>query len=540
MFEEQLICLCQKCNLYMDTPINLPCGYSICKNHVSNKESIFYNCNLCKSEHFIPQEGYPINKSVKKIIDLNNHLTGLQKEAKMWYDNLKSIVDDYSNNGFVNKDQFIKEFFEHVRNDVKLHRDEIIKNLNEKSDQFIKILDKQENECKLNANKLEEIDLNHLKNDQLPEWSKDLRHPLVDNEKIQDILNKMCSSIQDIKFKIKNYKNDLLMNKKIEFKAPNLKQKHFGDLIITSRSNHLSENCGSLIRKLTGHNKNVRSIKLIPNTNRLISASIDHTIKIWNITNGECIQTLNGHENVVTCLDLMSEHKLISGSWDCQIKIWDLNKNVCSNSIKFDSQISSVCCSSSPNENKIIIGFRTGDISIFDLVEQNDNENKTSTKLINAHTKLVLSLKMANNSKFISSSADSLIKIWCLNTTSCLRTLYGHSQYVYCLELMNDGITLLSGSEDKTIKVWNIETGICLKICKLAGHVYDMKLLNNDLVAIGSNSTDCSGIFNLNTSELVKKFDKDEEMGYVFKLELVQNQILISTSTDNSIKLWNL
>jgi WD40 repeat protein len=43
--------------------------------------------------------------------------------------------------------------------------------------------------------------------------------------------------------------------------------------------------------------------------------------------------------------------------------------------------------------------------------------------------------------------------VWDMASGRELRTLAGHSEYVYCCALSADGRTLVSGSNDKTLKV---------------------------------------------------------------------------------------
>ena len=50
----------------------------------------------------------------------------------------------------------------------------------------------------------------------------------------------------------------------------------------------------------------------------------------------------------------------------------------------------------------------------------------------------------------------------------CIRTLTGHTSYVYSVVISPDGQMLASGSEDKTIKLWNLKTGDLLRT--LTGH----------------------------------------------------------------------
>ncbi len=75
---------CDQCNQLLVDPIALPCGNSVCKKHVdeerapkrikleeaSPKESNFFLCELCKENHFIPDNGFAINKRIQNALDI--------------------------------------------------------------------------------------------------------------------------------------------------------------------------------------------------------------------------------------------------------------------------------------------------------------------------------------------------------------------------------------------------------------------------------------------------------------------------------------
>lgn len=75
-----------------------------------------------------------------------------------------------------------------------------------------------------------------------------------------------------------------------------------------------------------GHREWIRCLKYVPGkkVDRLISGSDDYLIKVWDLESGECLKTLKGHEDSVTCFEWYND-KLISGSWDSNIRVWDIN-----------------------------------------------------------------------------------------------------------------------------------------------------------------------------------------------------------------------
>ncbi|KAF0978490.1 hypothetical protein FDP41_002310 [Naegleria fowleri] len=108
-----------------------------------------------------------------------------------------------------------------------------------------------------------------------------------------------------------------------------------------------------IVKKFTGHkgtvldikclfmdpfnlkSKNVGSGTFYLNTtsssfnNRIISASSDQTIKIWNFTTGNLIESLTEHKGSVVSIESMSENIVTSASHDLSIKFWDINVGKC-------------------------------------------------------------------------------------------------------------------------------------------------------------------------------------------------------------------
>ncbi|MEH2184656.1 MAG: hypothetical protein V7K64_00540, partial [Nostoc sp.] len=82
---------------------------------------------------------------------------------------------------------------------------------------------------------------------------------------------------------------------------------------------------GSLLLTLTGHSDRVTAVALTPDGKRVISASNDRTLKLWNLETGEDERTFNGHSDRVTAVALTPDGKrVISASNDRTLKLWNL------------------------------------------------------------------------------------------------------------------------------------------------------------------------------------------------------------------------
>src|SRR5579885_2140911 len=75
---------------------------------------------------------------------------------------------------------------------------------------------------------------------------------------------------------------------------------------------------------LLGHTYWVTSVCYSPNGQQIVSGSWDKSIRIWDVTNGQLIHTLNGHTHYVTSVCYSPNgQQIVSGSADNSIRIWD-------------------------------------------------------------------------------------------------------------------------------------------------------------------------------------------------------------------------
>ncbi|MGQ9765718.1 MAG: WD40 repeat domain-containing protein, partial [Armatimonadota bacterium] len=70
----------------------------------------------------------------------------------------------------------------------------------------------------------------------------------------------------------------------------------------------------------------------------------------------------------------------------------------------------------------------------------------------------------------LSGSWDKTVKVWDLASGRLLRSLGGHTGWVWAVAVTADGRSALSGSDDRTVKVWDLESGRLLR--SLEGHTY--------------------------------------------------------------------
>ena len=66
------------------------------------------------------------------------------------------------------------------------------------------------------------------------------------------------------------------------------------------------------------------SVSFSPDGTKVASGSLGETVKLWDVTSGECLQTLEVHSSSVYSVSFSPDGtKVASGSADKTIKIWE-------------------------------------------------------------------------------------------------------------------------------------------------------------------------------------------------------------------------
>jgi WD40 repeat protein len=174
-----------------------------------------------------------------------------------------------------------------------------------------------------------------------------------------------------------------------------------------------------------------------------------------------CIVALVGHTGPVTACDVSSDgRRIVSASRDRTLKIWDTASGAEIVSLVGHSE-AVIACAFAPDGNHVASGSDDGVLRLWDAVSGNE------LAVLNAHKRGVNVCKYLADATRILSASSLEMKLWDTNTDAELVTMTPRAGVAVC-DWSPDGSLIASGSMDGTLTVWEAISGA--RRSDLAGH----------------------------------------------------------------------
>ncbi len=267
---------------------------------------------------------------------------------------------------------------------------------------------------------------------------------------------------------------------------------------LRSRRAGLDSPGGALIRTLQGHTNLVYGVALSEDGRVAVSASADHTLKVWEVETGRELRTLTGHTSSVEGVALSRDGKTaVSASWDCTLKVWEV-------------------------------------------------ETGRELRTLTGHTRWIKGVAISGDGRLaVSASEDRTLKVWEVETGREVRTLTGHTSSVEGVALSGDGKVVVSASDDHTLKVWAVEGGH--ELCTLTGHISritGVAVSGDGRVAVSVSSDNKLKVWEVASGRELRTIEHPQRVigapdlrGVAMSMD---GRLAISATQDRTLKVWEV
>ncbi|HEY4035358.1 MAG TPA: serine/threonine-protein kinase [Ktedonobacteraceae bacterium] len=281
---------------------------------------------------------------------------------------------------------------------------------------------------------------------------------------------------------------------------------------------------------LSGHSKEVTSLSWSPDDSQLASTSLDHSVRLWNISTQQNTTTYTGHtQAVLTVAWSHYSNLLASGGQDDAVHVWDTAGKTKHSFLKQPGAVSKIVWTT--NDLRLITSMRDHGLREILL--------SSSMAIGLGKFSRNYSLALSPDGRYLAVGAESgYITVSDIASPGiALVEKLIHTGPVRSLAWSSDNTLLASGGLDKTVRVMDVAT-------KTIGHTLTLSRAVNDIswepdntgrLAIASNS-DTVIVWDVNTD---KHTFHTGHQGLVTAVAWGQ-QALASGSTDKTIIIWTV
>lgn len=265
---------------------------------------------------------------------------------------------------------------------------------------------------------------------------------------------------------------------------------HPDDVLVASVASTSSSGPGEAVlwdgssgqRLRTLGNEDLRCCDISPDGRWLAGGTwdtVDRVIFLWDVTTGEELHRLVGHNERTTSLDFNSDGtRLASASWDSTVRIWDPHTG---------RELLTIRGPDGPVPNPIVFApddrriatFTSSAVEIWNAwVDPQPGPIRPIRELVvgnwhdffefKAHTHPIQTLDISNNGRFIATADTSPVaRVWDVESRRLLHELAGHNGSIQSVAFSPDSQLLATGSipSEKPgtgaggIGIWNLENG---------------------------------------------------------------------------------
>jgi WD40 repeat protein len=226
---------------------------------------------------------------------------------------------------------------------------------------------------------------------------------------------------------------------------------------------------GVLVKELLETEDAVLALALSADGKKLAAGGCDRLVRIWDLGSGvagaKLEQTIENHADWVFGLAFAPDGKrLLTASRDKTAKVWDLVAK--ESVVTFPDHQNSVYAVAITADGKT--GISAGEDNNLRFWQATD-QSKQLGKQIRAsggHSKAVFRIALTSDAKnplLATCSADGTVRLWNPATGAALKTLSGHTDWVYAVALSPDGKLAAAGSWNGEVRAWKTADGALVK-----------------------------------------------------------------------------
>lgn len=311
-----------------------------------------------------------------------------------------------------------------------------------------------------------------------------------------------------------------------------------GKLIVTASVDHSARVwdavSGHLLATLGGHSGPVNDAGFSPDGKLIVTASDDGTARVWETETGHLLASLTGPNVEVRKAAFSPDGKrVVTTGADNAARVWDAEKGVLLATLAGHTRVV-YDAAFSPDGKRIVTASDDNTARVWDA------ETGQMRATFSGHTRVVNQAEFSPDGKHIvTASWDETARVWDAETGHLMETLSGHSGALYDAAFSPDGKRIVTASADNTARVWDGETGQLLQT--LSGHkgpVNEAEFSRDGKRIVTASEDGTARVWDSDSGVLLATLNGG--IGVVYDAEFSPDgKRIVTTSNEGTARVWD-
>ena len=239
---------------------------------------------------------------------------------------------------------------------------------------------------------------------------------------------------------------------------------------------------GQVVQSYAGHVDKVMSVRYSPDGATVASGDTGGTLKIWRVSDATVQQTVDVGDWVTSVAFSSGGTQIVTGDAGNAVRVWTSSGAV---AYVLSGHSSAVRGAEFSPDDTRIVSCGGKDVVVWNVA------SKSVEFTLTRHTDTVQTVAYSPDGKKVASGgADKTVIIWDLATQKAEATFRGHTGWVLSIAYSANGAYIVSAGDDKNVKMWVPDSSLSL-ILDMKGHTYIVNSVrfSKDMRFIASAST---------------------------------------------------